>query len=561
MNFKKQFILFCLLAVVEIPLNNLFSQIVQTKPTRQSSFEAFSQGNYEKAYSQFRELLITYTKDPLYKYYAGVCLVKLNQDPVEAANLLEQAVQETGAVKTLPSDGLFYLGRAHQMAGKFSKATESYKLFTSRVGKKTAKSMGVPELLLQCEQMKGKVADSEIKPAENPVIIKPDTTHTVSQPIFREPVQKPAEAAVGPKVTLPGNYEKVLGEAIEFQFKADSVSDILNTQKKEIEKLTSTERFAFKLRMNENEKLALSFQNKADQKYKEAQSLMVPGQDTSLARKEILSQKQIRAVKDSAVYPSAKTVKPAEKQSDKPLIVIPPTKPPVEVFSVFEVLASPTGNPKAKIIFDPEVPAGLVYRIQIGVFRNPVLPSFFKGLTPVYGFKIAGTDKIIYYIGMFRKSADATKALATVKTKGFKDSFIVALSGNKSISMDRAALLEKEWFNKSLISSDKAQQEMQSDTITPTLAYRVEVIRSPNPLKEDVIEGMRKMAGARGMDIQTLEDGKIAYLIGKFITFDTANEYSDLLKRNGYREATVVAWLGKKEIPVETARQLFDNLK
>ena len=52
---------------------------------------------------------------------------------------------------------------------------------------------------------------------------------------------------------------------------------------------------------------------------------------------------------------------------------------------------------------------------------------------------------------MFRKSADATKALATVKTKGFKDSFIVALSGNKSVSSDRAALLEKEWFNKSLI--------------------------------------------------------------------------------------------------------------
>src|SRR5512133_3251549 len=101
MNFKKQFILFCIIALVEMPLNNLLSQSVQTKPTRQSSFEAFSQGNYEKAYTQFSELLLTYTKDPLYKYYSGVCLVKLNRDPVEAANLLEQAVQETGAVKTL----------------------------------------------------------------------------------------------------------------------------------------------------------------------------------------------------------------------------------------------------------------------------------------------------------------------------------------------------------------------------------------------------------------------------------------------------------------------------
>jgi len=69
------------------------------------------------------------------------------------------------------------------------------------------------------------------------------------------------------------------------------------------------------------------------------------------------------------------------------------------------------------------------------------------------------------------------------------------------------------------------------------------------------------MAGNRGLDIQLLDDGKIDYLVGKFITFETAAEYSDLLKRNGYHEAKVVAWLGKKEIPLETAKQLFEKLK
>ena len=69
------------------------------------------------------------------------------------------------------------------------------------------------------------------------------------------------------------------------------------------------------------------------------------------------------------------------------------------------------------------------------------------------------------------------------------------------------------------------------------------------------------MAGNRGLDIQPVDGGKIAYLIGKFITFETAAEYADLLIRNGYREAQVVAWLGKKEIPIDTARQLFENLK
>jgi len=204
------------------------------------------------------------------------------------------------------------------------------------------------------------------------------------------------------------------------------------------------------------------------------------------------------------------------------------------------------------------VPDGLIYRIQIAVFRNPVQPAFFKGITPVYGFKIAGTDKTSYYVGMFRKFADASKALTSVKAKGFKDAFIVALSGNKAVSADRAATMEKEWGMKPFIS---VQPMTHADTITPTLTFRVEVTRSLKPLKEDAIEGIKKIAGNRGLDIIMLDDGKTGYLIGKFITFETAAEYSDLLKRNGYKDAQVVAWLGKKQIPIDTARQLVDKLK
>jgi hypothetical protein len=103
--------------------------------------------------------------------------------------------------------------------------------------------------------------------------------------------------------------------------------------------------------------------------------------------------------------------------------------------------------------------------------------------------------------------------------------------------------------------------EIPVDTVPPTLSFRVEVIRSLKPLKDDVVDGIKKIAGTRGLDIQPLDDGNIAYLIGKFITFESATEYADLLIRNGYREARVVAWLGKKEIPVETAKQLFENLE
>jgi hypothetical protein len=561
MKLKKQIVLLCLLTIIEIPFNNLFSQNIPAKPTRQSSFEAFSQGNYEKAYTQFRELLLTYSKDPLYKYYSGVCLVKLNRDQGEATNLLQQALQGGDAVKTLPSDGLFYLGRAQQMSGKFSEAVYSYNSYTGQVGKKTAREMGVPEFIQQCSQKQGQVAETELKPAGTLKSVKADTIKPEVKPAIKEPIQKVSEKATVAKTDLPANYEKILNEAIEFQSKADSLLELAGEQRKELEKLPVSEKPALKTRISENEKLAASYQKSADQKYGEAQVLMNPQHDTSKLSIVTTGKPVNKIVKDSSGIVNYKAVKPADKRPDSTKVVIPSVKPKVEVFALFEVLAKPVTDSKAKIIIDPDVPEGLIYRIQIAVFRNPVVPAYFKGITPVYGFKIAGTDKTIYYAGMFRKSSDATKALASVKGKGFKDAFIIALLANKSVSPDRAALLEKDWGKKPFVSNDKAFIETRADTVTPTLTFRVEVTRSIKPLKDEVVEGIRKIAGNRGLDIQTLADGKIDYLIGKFITFETASEYADLLKRNGYRETQVVAWLGKKEIPIETARQLFEKLK
>jgi tetratricopeptide (TPR) repeat protein len=557
MNFKKQIILFCILTVIEIPFNNLISQTVQHKPTRQSSFEAFSQGNYEKAYAEFRELLLIYPKDPLYKYYSGVCLVKLSKNPGEAINLLQQALQGTGELKTLPSDGLFYLGQAQQMSGKYSEAVLSYNMYTDKAGKKASREMGVPELLQQCNQKKGQIADSEIKPPEIIKSSKADSLKPETKTILNQPVQNNATKETIVKETLPLNYDIIMGEAIDFQFKADSVSSIINQKKKGIEKLSGAEKEAMKVQIAENEKIAASFQSKADQKYREAKTVLTPGQDSVKITKETSGIVEYKVAIDTTKKPVPKIIKIAEKQTDSAKMVLPNVKP-VEIYTLFEVLAKPVADPKAKIVIDPEVPAGLIYRIQIAVFRNPVLPSYFKGITPVYGFKIAGTDKTTYYVGMFRKSADAVKALATVKAKGFKDAFVIPLTGNKSVSADRAAILEKEWGKKPFIS---AEPVTHADTITPTLTFRVEVTRSVKPLKEEQIDGMRKIAGNRGLEILMLDDGKTGYLIGKFITFETAAEYSDLLKRNGYKDAQVVAWLGKKQIPIDTARQLVDKLK
>ncbi|HBE40500.1 MAG TPA: hypothetical protein DDW27_04730, partial [Bacteroidales bacterium] len=231
------------------------------------------------------------------------------------------------------------------------------------------------------------------------------------------------------------------------------------------------------------------------------------------------------------------------------------------VLMLFSADPKPFYDPGEKIRINPDHPPGLIYRIQVAVFRNQVEPSYFKGISPVYGIRNASSGLTTYYAGMFRKNDDAKKALPQVRQKGFKDAFIVAFSGGKPVSPERAAILEKEWGVIPFRPDERIIEELQADTIPPTLSFRVEVIRSKKPVSEQNYDELKKLAGARGLDIKTIPDGNIVYLIGQFITYESAGSYADLLVRNGYRDAKVVAWLGKREIPVETAKQLFRSLE
>ncbi len=536
-----------------------YSQTGQSKSSRQSAIEAFSRGNYETALKEFNELLLVYSKDPLYKYYSGVCQVKLKRDPGNAVALLQQALQGAAVIRNVPADGWFYLGRAQQMEGRYADAINSFNVFKEQSGKKSAREFNVAEYIRQCNEKKGQLSEADVsnadaekrKEAESPKAEKPEIKATADQKASGK-TDKPVEK-------LPAGYDKLIAEALDYQVKADSLNSIAVRSKKELETLPEPERAAMKARISETERMSLSYQKLADEKYDEAMASIDRKTSTGIGKKS-----------KSDNLPDVRPEKPEQDLAVQKEPVPGPVKKPeatytsgrrADLFSVFEIISNPVYGSDEKIIIDPVIPDGLIYRIQVAVFRNPVAPAVFKGITPVYGFRVAGTDRTNYYVGMFRRHADAGKALAAVRQKGFKDAFIVSLSGGKPVSSERAAILEKEWGEKPFSSGVGTGSDDQRDTIPPTLSFRVEVMRSEKPAKEDIVGNMRKIAGTRGMDIFTTGEGNVVYLIGKFITFESASGYADLLVRNGYRDAKVVAWLGKREIPLDIAKQLFEKIE
>ena len=557
---KYQAAMLLLILCMVLRIDNCNSQTLKAVPSRQSASEAFSKGDFEQAFNDYSYLLKTYSKDPLYKYYSGVCLVELKRDPDMAVILLKESVQFSSAVKPIPEDAMYYLGRGQQMTGKYADAINSYNLYTEQVGKKKARELNVPGLIQQCNDGKGKIAASETKVANT----KSETNTGViliAAGSEKEGDISPVSKNVNPprEFVSPG-YEKVLDEAVYFQYKADSLLNLAGEQKKELAVALNDEQPALKAKILENEMMAASFQKSADVKYKEAEELINPKQAPS-GKAEAVVPVVASTTLAGSVKPGDETLKQTDSLQVNAIPAQQESKKSNETYSFFEVLPKPVTDPKQVIEVDPKVPEGLIYRIQIAVFRNPVAPSFFKGITPVYGFKAPASENKTYYAGMFRRSSDARRALDEVRLKGFKDAFVVSFFENKVVSADRAEALEKEWGKRPFLSTVMSAPEIPADTIPPTLSYRVEVMRSVKPAKNDVVEEIKVMAGNRGFDILTLEDGKFAYLVGNFITFESAAAYADLLVRNGYREAHVVAWLGKKEVPLDVARKLFDDLE
>jgi hypothetical protein len=238
--------------------------------------------------------------------------------------------------------------------------------------------------------------------------------------------------------------------------------------------------------------------------------------------------------------------------------------------ALFEVRPGTAYSEASPVPVEPALPQGLFYTVQIATFRNDVAPTLFKGLWPVYGRKRQGSEAIYYYTGLFRKLEDARKALPEARGAGFPDAFIIALMNGVQVSMERAAQLEAEWSSRPLAANgtftgrDTADQVAHEQTINPvpvgTLYFRAEVMRIDKPIKPEVTQKIEQLAGTRGLDMVKNNNGETVFLIGNFITFESADEYVSLLIRNGYNSARVAAYVGLQEIPVEAARELINKL-
>ena len=106
-------------------------------------------------------------------------------------------------------------------------------------------------------------------------------------------------------------------------------------------------------------------------------------------------------------------------------------------------LSGATYSASKPIPVDAPMPEGLIFKVQIGAFRNPIPQNLFKGIKPITAETTPQGLKR-YTAGLFEKFLKANDAKKQVNGLGYRDAFIVAFFNGKRISMNEALAKAKE---------------------------------------------------------------------------------------------------------------------
>ena len=219
------------------------------------------------------------------------------------------------------------------------------------------------------------------------------------------------------------SYHETVRQGLRFQMQADSMQRLVEVQVLALATAPESKKDGIKIAIRDNEGMAVALQKKANEWFSEAATFEETLVPESAVNAELSEETQDTvAMEETEVIPE--NVKPKNNQE-----------------SEFAILPKSPYSATNPIPVDNSLPDGVVYKIQLGAFSKPLSANAFKGLTPLSGEKL-DNGIVKYYVGFFRRFADAGDALRKVQEYGFKDAYIVAFYNRKTIHLERAKQLE-----------------------------------------------------------------------------------------------------------------------
>lgn len=430
-----------LLFVLQYVLLPGYSAGQQTISRETVGIDFFRQGNFEKALPVFAKLAQSYPDNAMYNYYYGVCLIKNNIFETAAKEALLNSV-----VDKTPADANFYLGNYFHALEEWQEAMDFYDRFSKAGNKAEKRSVDFERYLSLCKQ---KINPFKPRKAKDTALFG-DGTLKPPKPIDEKNFPIPEDLK---KATFNFQVNEVLAyhnisdfksEASKILFtkawictgKNDSLVTLTDTLRKQHDRIARVE-----TRLGLVQQI-VDCEQKSFQLMRDREKFL----EQSRAKESAWWERE----GNKAAQDYNQAIQEREKrlsEAKKPVTRQEPEEKKILVKKDTAAVAAPANTPTSQPAAKTRTVENLVFKVQIGSFKNGVLTPTFKNAYLKIS-KLRKVDKftdpkkyVVYTVGSFTRYEDATRLKEQLILEGMKGSFVVSYHKGIKIPVTEALKL------------------------------------------------------------------------------------------------------------------------
>jgi len=250
------------------------------------------------------------------------------------------------------------------------------------------------------------------------------------------------------------------------------------------------------------------------------------------------------------------------KKAEKPFFKVPEpevTKDSVKVEPGKIVVPAETqaNNPHTEI---------LVYKVQIGTFKNGAMSSAFKQAYAKIS-KLRKIDKYtderkyaIFTVGLFTNFRDASRMKDQLIREGMKNSVVVTYDKTTGKPAKSLTVSSAKKNPEQIISSkpvETAVENLAKSATNENLIFKVQIGSFRNDLQSTAFrKAYHRISKLMKVDRQTDSRNNVIYTIGNITNYQDVCKLRDRMVSEGFKDAFVAAFLNGQRIKVKEALKI-----
>ncbi len=256
--------------------------------------------------------------------------------------------------------------------------------------------------------------------------------------------------------------------------------------------------------------------------------------------------------------------------------------PEVMIESVFEILDEHAYSEAKPIPVDIAMPEGIIYKVQVGAFRNPIAASTFDRFAPLAGERL-NNGITRYTAGVFVEFNSADEAKQSIREMGYSDAFVVAYRNGQRISISDARNSEQTQSTLAEVAPVRSASSTDDRSVAPkqpAAATTPLPDTTPENAPEDVTlpefaERWNTSKGAwltvqigvyskpvtltdlynvTNVMAEVLDGGLVRYTTGKFESVESAGAAREAARNQGINDAFVTAYIDGRRVSIAEFR-------